>query len=51
MDIIGMNALAVAHRALEMAGQSLTVISSKESQIDKVFSLTKFDRILNLQRA
>lgn len=51
MDIIGMNALAIAHRQLEATGQRLTVLSKEKSQIDKVFSLTKFDQILNLQRA
>jgi len=51
MDIVGMNALAMAHRELEIIGQVLTVVSSKESKIDKILSLTKFDRILNLKRA
>jgi len=51
MDIIGINAIVMAHRALEKKGKTLSIISEKESTVDRAFHLTKFDRILNLKRA
>jgi len=51
MDIIGMNALAIAHKRLDEKGSKLTIINKANSQIDRVLHLTKFDRVLNLTRA
>ena len=51
MDIIGINALVTAHRELEKKGKKLSILSNKESSVDRAFHLTKFDRVLNLKRA
>lgn len=51
MDIIGINALVMAHRELELRGKKLTILSQSESVVDRAFHLTKFDKILQLQRA
>ena len=51
LDIIGLNALAMAHREIEKNGQGLAIISADNSKVDRAFKLTKFDRILNLVRA
>ena len=51
IDIVGINALAVVHRELLNSGLTLTILSKSQSSIERLFSLTKFDRILNIQRA
>jgi len=51
MDVIGMNALAIAHKRLVDSGKKLTIISKQDSNLDRALHLTKFDRILNLVRA
>lgn len=51
LDIIGMNALAMAHRQLEKSGHTLSIISQDETPVFRAFQLTKFDRILNVVRA
>lgn len=51
LDVIGVNALAMAHRELELKGMNLSIVSKKESEVDRAFRMTKFDRILNLVRA
>ncbi len=51
IDIVGINALAVVHRELLSSGLTLTILSKSQSSIERLFSLTKFDTILNIQRA
>ena len=51
LDVTGMNALAMAHRELELLGHRLTILSQTKSPIERAFSLSKFDRVLNLVRA
>ena len=51
MDIIGINALVMAHRELELRGKKLTILSQAQSAVERAFHLTKFDSILELKRA
>ncbi len=51
LDIIGINVLITTHLSLSRQGRQLTVVSQKESPADRLFHLTRMDKILNLKRA
>jgi len=51
LDVIGINALAMAHRQIEKGGNTLSIVSQDETPVYRAFQLTKFDRILNVVRA
>ena len=51
IDIVGMNALAVVHKELYNSGLSLTILSKNHSEVERLFTLTKFDSLLNIKRA
>ena len=49
VDVIGLNALLLAHKKLEKQGGQLTIITDAASPIDTVLNLTKFNKVLNVQ--
>lgn len=51
MDIVGVNAILMTHRALQRQGKELVVISKSTSPVDKIIGLTSVDKIINLKRA
>ncbi len=51
MDVSGVNALAMVHKATERAGNKLVIVSSDANPADEFLMLTKFNEYLNFARA
>lgn len=51
MDVTGVNALAVAHKAAERNGNRLVLLSTEENPASEFLHLTKFKNYFNFQRA
>lgn len=51
MDVTGVNALAMAHKAAQRKGTKLIIISSDTNPADEFLHLSKFNRYFNFQNA
>lgn len=49
MDLCGLNAIAMAHKALSQKGRKLTIRTTTDNPIVSLLQVTKFNRILNIQ--
>lgn len=48
-DVVGVNALAMAHKALSEKGGYLLARCKKNGEVARMLHLTKFDRIISVQ--
>ena len=51
MDVTGVNALAMAHKAAERSGRKLILVSTDANPAEEFLCLSKFNRYFNFKRA